>query len=214
MFRKLALCFSVVALVGSAVFVSGSAQAGPPPIDNSNATVTCNTILKGLIVPKPPLTLAGTAPEVITVKGLLGDCVSSDPSITFLEGKSSFVGTISGGTNGCTGLAGPSPSTGTITIKWKTVQPLSNPVSTVTIPAGGSFGNFAAVGTSTYGQFDLGAPTGTALSVTGGFTGGTGGAASHTTVFTTQSVGSILGACGSVAGLKAINIGIGQVKVG
>jgi hypothetical protein len=87
-------------------------------------------------------------------------------------------------------------------------------VSTVTLPAGGSVGGFGAIGGGLYGTFGLGTPNGgAALSVTGGFTGGSGGVNSGGYVVTQQSVPSILTYCGSLTGLKAINIGVGQIDL-
>lgn len=130
----------------------------------------------------------------------------------FEPGKSSFKGTLAGGVNDCTSLLGPSALAGTITIKWK--ANITPNTTTVTLGAGSSVGGlFASPWGGTYGQFTLGTPEGAALSATGAFTGGDGGAASHSVLVTTQDISSILGSCGA-KGLKTINIGVGQLKNG
>jgi hypothetical protein len=211
--RKLALLGSVAALLGSSVFISGSGAAGTA-IDNSNATVHCGTITKGLIKPKPTLVNGGTSATVIAISGTLGGCSSSDSSITFPEGKSKFKGTLNSSTNDCAGLAGPSTSTGSITITWGTSPAVTHKTTVVSIPSGGSVGNFASVAGDLHGTFDLGAPAGSALSATGGFTGGDNGAASKASVVTQESVNSILAGCANIKGLKQINIGVGSIDVG
>src|SRR5262249_46696696 len=45
-------------------FGATAALAGPPPYDNQLDSVTCGTILKGVIKPKPVLTLTGATPSV------------------------------------------------------------------------------------------------------------------------------------------------------
>ena len=50
--------------------------------------------------------------------------------------------------------------------------------------------------------------------VAGNFQGRDNGAPTTTDVVTSQSVGSLLAACGSTAGLKAINLGLGIAHLG
>jgi len=201
------------------VFGATSVLAGPPPYDNSNDTVHCGTILKGVIKPKPVLNNVGSGPSVFSISGTLGGCSSaSNPALVFPEGKSKFKGTINAPTNACAALAGPSTSTGSITITWGATAPggaaLLNKTSIVAIPSGGSAGSFAAIAGDSHGTFDLGVPN-TALSVTGAFTGGTGGAGSTATVITTESVPTILSFCGLTPpkGLKQITISVGGLTL-
>jgi hypothetical protein len=100
--------------VASGVFALVPAFAGPPPVDNTNGTVSCGTILKASAKPKPTLTNAGGVPTVVFIKGTLGGCSSGDTAVSFPEGKSKFKGTINAADNGCAGLAGPSSGTGTV----------------------------------------------------------------------------------------------------
>ncbi len=209
------------------LFVVGSTAvlAGPPPYDNSNDTVTCGTILKGAIKPKPVLTLTGAVPSVFAISGTLSGCSSpSNPNLVFPEGKSKFKGTINAPNNNCLSLAGSSTATGTLTITWGATDSVSgagmlNKSSVVTIPSMGSTGNFVVVAGDQHGSFDLGTPV--ALSVTGGFTGGNGGATSTASVITTESVVSILRACDTTAappaipgkGVKQITIGVGGLTL-
>src|SRR5690349_18045467 len=87
--------------------------------DNTNDTVHCGTILKGVIKPKPVLNNLGSGPSTFAIGGTLGGCSSpSNSNLVFPEGKSKFKGTINAPTSNCAGLAGVSTSTGTITITW------------------------------------------------------------------------------------------------
>jgi hypothetical protein len=209
------------------VFGATSAMAGPPPYDNSNDTVTCGTILKGVIKPKPVLTLTGATPAVLAISGTLSGCTSpSNPNLVFPEGKSKFKGTINAPTNNCTALAGVTTSTGTITITWGATDSVSgagllNKTSTVTLPSMSSSGAFSVIAGDQHGDFTLGPPN-VALSVAGGFRGpGGSGAASSAEVITTESVTTILRACDTAAappaipgkGLKQIGIGVGRVTL-
>jgi hypothetical protein len=184
-------------------------------VNNANGTVSCGTILKASVKPKPSLTNAGGLATVLYVKGTLGGCSSGDTAVTFPEGKSKFKGTINAVDNGCAGLAGPSTGTGTITITWGTVPAVTNKVSTVNIPVGGAVGNFGVFASDLHGTFGLGSPYGAAaLSVTGGFAGNDAGASSGATIITQESVNSILAGCGAAAGLKVINLGLMGINLG
>jgi hypothetical protein len=93
------------------------------------------------------------------------------------------------------------------------------PESVVTIPIGGSIGSFGVFADDLHGTFGLGAPEGAAaLSVTGGFTGGDGGASSGGSTITQENVNTILAGCGagcgSATGLKQINIGVAGITLG
>ena len=110
---------------------------GPTPVDNSNGTVSCDTITKGVIKPKPTLTLAGGFATVLSVQGVLRGCTTNVPGVTFPDGKSKFKGTIAANDNGCAGLAGASTSTGAITITWGTNVAVTNKQSVVTFGVGG-----------------------------------------------------------------------------
>jgi hypothetical protein len=183
------------------------------PIDVGGDRVLCNTIIKGVAGFVPPLSATGALPGTTKVKGALGDCHDFDnPNVHFLEGKSSFSGVLTGATNNCAGLSGASAATGTITIKWKTVEKLVNAVSVMTLPPASTFsGIFIGPWGSLYGQFDIGAPTALPVSVSGAFTGGDGGAQSHTTAVTTQSISSIGVMC--IKGMKALNLGVGYIEL-
>ncbi len=110
---------AVVPLAGWFAFVPAAA-AGVPPYDNSQDTVVCTTVTKGIIKASPPLISRGAAtPTTLSISGTLGGCSSpSHPSLVFPEGKSKFKGTITSTTNNCTSLAGATTGTGTITFSW------------------------------------------------------------------------------------------------
>jgi hypothetical protein len=194
--------------------LAGAAHA-QAPIDVSTHRVVCNSILKGVAQFAPALTNTGALPGVTKIKGALGGCADlDDPTIQFLDGKSSFSGSISGAPNNCAGLAGPSIAAGTITFKWKTVQKLVSAVSTVTIASGSTVGSaFGAPWGGLYGNFGLGAAYGgAALAVTGAFAGSDGGATSSATAITSQDVAMILTQC-AAAGVKLVNLGAGQISL-
>jgi hypothetical protein len=214
--RKIIGTFAVAAAVACA----STTLAGAPPYDNSMDTVTCGTILKGVVKPKPALTTAGgLGTTLIAISGTLGGCSSpSNPALVFPEGKSKFKGVITSADNGCAGLNGASTSTGTITISWGVIPVLpatavTNKTSIVTLPSGSSVGGFGTFAGDAHGTFELGAPDGAALSVSGGFAGTDSGATSHASIITTQSVTTILNSCNAIAGLKSIAIGVGGIKV-
>jgi hypothetical protein len=212
-----------MAAIAVGAFTLLVAQHASAQVDNSNSTVSCNTITKAVFKPKPALTTAGgLGATVIQVSGVLSGCTTNAPGVTIPDFKSKFKGVINSADNGCAGLAGPSPSTGTITITWKTNIAVTNKTSIVTIPAGGSAGGFLPVAGGTRGAFDLGtgAPSGSvvpgptsALEVSGGFTGGTGGANSGAAVVTSEDIAVILAECGDIKGVKSINLGAGALSL-
>ena len=217
---------AVVPLAGWLAFVP-AATAGPPPYDNTNDTVRCQTVTKGIIKANPPLQFGGTLPTTLTIQGTLGACQSlSHPALIFPEGKSKFKGTILSPTNDCTGLSGPTTGTGTIVFTFSATDgpgggALALKNSTLNLPVGGAVGgtfvsptqpNGAGTG---YGQFVVGTGNGVAVapSVTGGFQGGNGGATSVATIVTTQSILTAGAAClvPPSKGIKQLNIGVAAI---
>ena len=206
------------ALVGVLAF--GTVSHAAPAIDNSNASVSCTSIAKGVIKARPALTATGGTSTVLLLSGKLGGC-SSPEGITFQEGRSTFRAILNVTDNACAGFVGESPTTGSITIRWKTDESLTNPISTVTLPSGAVVGGTGTVAGGLRVTFDLGtgAPSNgaamgaTPMSVTGGFTGGDGGASSGVTVVTQLSVDSILALCDSRKGTKEVGIGAGAVSL-
>ena len=109
---------AAVPLAGWLAFVP-AATAGLPPYDNTNDTVRCLTVTKGIIKANPPLQFGGALPTTISISGTLGGCTSpSHPTLVFPEGKSKFKGTLLAPTNDCTNLNGPTTGTGTIVFTW------------------------------------------------------------------------------------------------
>lgn len=199
-----------VLAVAALGFAAAAHAAGT--VDASNSTITCNSLNKASIKLKPALVNGGALPTTVSIKGSLAGCTTNAPGVTSITG--SFKGTLTGTANDCVNLLGPTANTGTLTIKWKSTPGLINASSTVTINAGSAVGGaFAGLPPAAFGQFQLGNPPGAALSVSGSFTGGDGGATSTSTVVTTQSVGEILGLCGTTNGVKALNIGIGTLTL-
>jgi hypothetical protein len=204
--------------------------------DNTNDDVVCQTITKGVLKFKPALNNnPSTVPQLIQVGGTLGACKSNtNANLVFPEGKSKFKGllTISPTGPGCLGLLGASTASGTLTFTFSATensvpaspQALMFKTATVNVPSGGTLGGLYNAGGGAgelpggaYGKFALGAPNGAAaLSVTGGFTGGDGGATSAGFVVTTQAGDTLATFCADVLpgkGIKAINIGVGQIQL-
>jgi hypothetical protein len=194
----------------AALCFAATAQAAGT-VDASNSTITCNSLIKAGIQLKPGLVNGGTLPTSVKIKGQLSGCTTNAPGVTSISG--SFSGTLTGGTNSCVSLIGPTTNTGTITIKWKSTPGLIDATSTVTITSGSAVGGiFTGLPPGSYGQFQLGNPPGAALSVTGSFTGGDGGATSVATVVTTEDVGAVAAMCGG-GGVKKLSIGIGTITL-
>jgi hypothetical protein len=216
--RKIRFMSSAAAL--SLLVFSATSVMAVDPYDNSNDTVTCGTITKGVIKPKPVLTSTGPfVTSVFSVSGTLGGCTSpSHPALVFPEGKSKFKGTINAPTNSCAALNGSTTASGTITVSWNATDGVGGPglllkTSTITLPANSTTGGAALVAGDLHGSFDFGTPT--PLAVSGAFTGGDGGATSTGTVITQESVTTILNFCGLTPpkGLKQINLGVGSLKL-
>jgi hypothetical protein len=183
-------------------------------VDVSNSTVTCNSVLKGSLKFVPSFVNGGTATSVLVkVKGKLGGCFSSAP-VTIPDGKSSFSGTLTLPSNDCATLLGPSTATGTITAKWKADQPITPSTSTITISSGDLLLNiFTTPWGSAHSWIGLGAASGGGpLAVSGAFTGGTGGTSSSLDAGPQQDIGMVLGQC-ALQGFKALNIGIGSLRL-
>ena len=201
----------LIALPIAALCLAATAHAAGT-VDASNSVITCSTITKAVIQPKPALLNGGTLPGTVKIKGSLSGCTTNAPGVTSITG--SFKGELTGGTNDCVNLLGPTANTGTIEIKWKATPALVNSASTVTVNNGSAVGGlFLGLLPAAYGQFQLGNPPGAALSVAGSFTGGNGGATSTANIITTQDFGAITTLCASSTGVKALNIGLGTISL-
>jgi hypothetical protein len=207
-----------LAIVGLCAFV----PAAYAQYDNSNDDVECQTITKGVLKFKPFLNNVDQGAGTIKVSGTLGACKSNThATLVFPEAKSKFKGLLNSPTSGCLGLLGPSGASGTITLTFKATDGVGGPgllfpTSTVTVTAGDSVGGLATIGNGAYGQFGLGTGGGgTALAVSGGFTGGDGGATSDALIFTQQAADTLSTFCGQTPplGIKGINIGVGTIHL-
>ncbi len=204
----------VLSFATGAALLCGGLFATPAQaqIDTTNYTVSCDTLSKGVVQFKPSLILGGTLQETTKIKGTLSGCTATpaaggDP-VTVISGSVS--GLLSTPTNDCGALLGPSAATGTLTIKWKTVQKLANATTSITIGAGNVSGGLTApfADTAQYGLFNI---SGTTQSGAFGGTSGTG-TGSFTKSITTQGFNALGAACTPPAlGLKAINLGSTEV---
>ena len=202
---------AALGLATAVALFAGSAKA--QLVDVSNANVYCNTILKGSLKISPALINGGGSPTVYKVKGKLGSC-QSNAGITIPDYKSSFKGVLNVDTNDCGALLGGGSTTGTITIKWKADEKITPATSTVTIgPSSVSNTVFSAPWGGPYGEFRLGMPYASPVSVTDAFTGGDGGANSYSDIISTQDLFVILNQC-ATTGVKVLNIGLGYIQLG
>jgi len=215
MLHKVAL-FGITALVGGLV-VGSAGVTMAQTVDATHYTIVCDTLSKGTIGFKPSLLIpGGTVPlEQTKIKGTLSGCTATpdgtNPAITVVSGSVS--GLLNGTTNSCTGLLGPSPATGTITIKWKVASPvkLLNATTTITVASGNTVGGTSPVfgDSAMYGSFTISGTT-----QTGPFSGPSGtGAASVTKAVTVQGEGALAAACVNIKGLKAANLGPTELKL-
>ena len=214
LFRKIAFLGGTAALLAGSLFVGAGAHAAAPAVDASQYTVACDTITGGSVGFKPALVLGGSTPSVASIKGTLSGCTATpndgNPAVTVTSG--SVKGSLSTSTNDCLSLLGPSTSTGTITITWKTTPALVSKTTTITVHSGNVSGGTANPFTdlATYGLFGI---TGTTQS--GSFGGGDSGASSFTNALTVQGVGALTPQCTPPSkGLKAITLGSGEVSLG
>lgn len=210
MIRKLFIVGTLAALPLGVLVHANSALAGPPPIDVSNAKITCTSVI-GAAKLKPGLTFTGASPATIQVKGTVAGCtVTNAPSpVTITGGK--FKGVLTSGSNNCGNLLGANAVSGSITFSWKadSTTPINLKTSTLTpgTLTGGTFAP-AALSPATYGDFTVGAST-----LTGAFTGADGGATVHAVLATSQSTDAETTLCNSTKGLSAINLGLGILEL-
>jgi len=189
------------AILVSLAPISGWAEQ----IDVSNHSITCNTMV-GIASSKPPLLIGGTAPTTMKVRTFLSGCAVTGPgSVSILSGKIS--GNVTATSNECITLY--QPLAGTLTIKWKASEatPIV-PKSTTMEIKDVTFSGYQAPWGTSYGLFSLGVS-----SVTGAFTGGDNGATSSNVAVTSQDLGEIISQCGSPAGLKTLNVGLGTITL-
>jgi hypothetical protein len=202
--KKLALRAAAPCL---AAFCIATTAIAAGDIDASNSTITCSTFTKTVFKPKPTLVVGGGVPATISIKGKLTGCTTNAPGVTSISG--SIKGTLTVPTNDCTGIGAAS---GTLTFKWKASPGLLDSVSTVTVNMGSATPGLFVLGPASYGQLQLGNPPGAALSVSGSFTGGDGGATSTGNLIFSQDSNAFVELC-SGAGIKELNIGVGTITL-
>jgi hypothetical protein len=202
MIRKLMMVAAAAAMpLGVIAATGGIATAKALPTDASHDTVTC-TGISGSVKFKPALTTNGTPSSsgTTSIKGALTGCTTNG-GFSIVSNKVKGVLT-STSTHACTGLAGITQETGTLTVTWKASVKLVSKTSTITIhTAQGGFDN-----TATHANFKIpGSPGGTNSSVSGSFAGNDGGASSTTDANSVETLAAIGASCGA-KGLKAITL--------
>src|SRR4051812_10169438 len=100
--HKHIVTFGMAAIVAA---FAASAHAADP-IDVSNNTVTCGTLEKVVVKTSPALTVGGTSPVKIKLKGKLGGC-NTDAAVGIPDFKSSISGSLTLPTNDCFALVSP-----------------------------------------------------------------------------------------------------------
>ena len=214
--RFIVVCAVAVGLSCLASF--GVAQA---QIDTSNETVQCNILQKTAIKASPALILGGTQPTTLKLKGKLAGCTSSAGGFTIPDSKSTVSAVLSLPSNDCSALITGLPASGSIIIKWKASAKIAPAVSTITVDNQDlTAGLFSAPWSVSYGYLGLGVNSrpngtpGTALAVSGAFTGGDGGSTSTAALVTQEDLNNFFDNHCFLTGLAAFNIGIGQVHLG
>jgi hypothetical protein len=213
-------CFVVTVALGGSIVCVARSLAGTPPVDNSHDTVSCTTISKGVIKPKPALNGSGGVPTVMAISGTLAGCTSNDASITLPEGKSKFKGTLTTTTNNCHVFivpVGAPPVIGTMTITWGTAPAVTNKTTTITIsPPASVVGRLLTFAGTPYEELRIGSPFMEApVSATGGFTGTDGGASSGLDMLIQESLFAMdSDFCDTIRGLTRLTIGVGRLIVG
>jgi hypothetical protein len=171
--------------------------------------------IRGRLSRAPPLVLGGSQSDVIKIKGTLGGCVvtkanASDPDIHVISGG--VVGLLNSSTNDCLSLLGSSSATGSVTVKWKTLEKLTVATTTTQITGGNVTGGIAnpfSDGAS-YGTFTI-----SGAAVSGAFLGTDNGATSFTKAITQEGLG-VLGGCAGTppVPLKGVTLGSTETHFG
>jgi hypothetical protein len=208
--RQTVLIGTTAALIGGGLFIRAVEASGGQ--DVSHYTVSCDTTTKSKISFVPPLLIGGSSPEVTKIKGTLSGCFATpdgtNPPITVLSGAVS--GTLTSPTNDCTSnLLGPTTTTGSITIKWKTVPAITPNTTTLTLASGNLSGitDSPFGDTSTYLGFNL-----SGAAVSGAFLGADSGASSFTNALTVQGINVVEAEC-TFGGLKGLNFGPAETNL-
>jgi hypothetical protein len=125
--RLLAGATSLALAVGVASAATSASAVAPPPVDVSNNSVYCDSLVGGIKF-SVALTLGGTSPNTISIKATVSGCVdqtaglfdsdTNPDGVSLAPSKMSAV--ISSATNDCLGLQGLSEdNTGDAVIQWK-----------------------------------------------------------------------------------------------
>ena len=231
------------AMVLPASVLAFCSLASAAAVDCTNATIVCNTFLKGGAKFKPalnavalntcpdPITLAPRT-ETISIKGTISDCtVTGAGAVKVISG--SVKGTIYTGDCSCTGLAAPQPFVAPpagkfnqLVTSWKfdtTAADVCMPgqkASTLNLATGGNVTSGPFIASAANPNFGASAIYGsfslnppTVTGVTGIFQGGDAGATSTTSGATSESLNSLFTTCAGPKGLKGITFGQGYTDL-
>ncbi len=205
MLRKMLLIAAATAMpLGFMAAVGGSAGAGAPKVNATDATVSC-TGITGSVKIKPAITSDEAAGlSTISIKAKLSGCTTNDGvTVTSASVKGALTSTRTAGENGCAELAsgtGGTGESGTLTTKWKTTPALSSGSSVIhpTSFSGTLLGS-GYVAFSIPGSTPNGTPSGS-------FQGTNAGASDQTTGQTKETGVQLITACGGKKGLSTIDL--------
>jgi hypothetical protein len=213
-FTRLGVLVAVIG--GCALLPASTSFGGPPKVDGSHYTVTCNAVL-GTFAFSPPVQFGGTlGPVKLTVKETLNGCIATAPPTAGPPPPSIAVagGTVTGSlmtpSNDCFALENNPVLTGSLTVKWKTTPALTNSVSIYSPKVLGGGQEAASWGVQ-YSRFDF---QGAGSTVSGPFAGLDTGATSKVFNETSQDIATNFNGCNSTPGLKKMNVGVGQFHLG
>jgi hypothetical protein len=221
--RLLTAASAAVLCSGAIAMSGGSAGAALAPIDVTNHTLHCNSVV-GTMKFSPALTLlTPVAGETITLKATATGC--TDPNDANVKiAKGAVTATLAASTSNCTSLAGLSAVTpGPVAMDWSVAAGAAKLLPTTLVGTAlkmrsvlhmnQDFGGTYTTAWGAYGMFQTGidAPHGStaAPSVSGEFTNGDGGILSTLDMVTGQDTVGILGSCLSTTGVKALNVSLG-----
>lgn len=209
MLRKMFLIAAATAMpLGFMAAVGGSAGAGAPKVNATDATVNC-TGITGSVKIKPAISADEAAgPSTISIKAKLSGCTTNDGvTVKSASVAGALTSTRTAGENGCAELAsgtGGTGEAGTLTTKWKTTPALSSGNSVIH-PTSFAGTLLSSGPDSGYVTFSIpgSTPNGTP---SGSFQGANVGAGDVTTGLTKETGVQLITTCGGKKGLSTIDL--------
>jgi hypothetical protein len=206
MIRKLLLVAAATALPLGFIAATGGVASAKTTVNVANDSVTCADV-SGTVTFSPPLTLSGTTDhsQTTTVTASLKKCTVTGANPAKIT-KATVSGTIvdPSTTGSCTGLAGASTVSGSLTTTWSSKDILT-PGDTSTTTFNQDVGSTYTKGKNSYGLFEI-PGAGGIIGVSGDFTGSNGGATSSIEAQTKDTDAEIATQCEAPGGLSSLTI--------